>query len=1084
MKKLFFALIIMFFATGVFASGHVVTASGINPTCNGSCNGSAVATASGGVGPYGYSWTGPATGTDASISGLCAGTYIVTAIDSSDMSSAVYTLNLSQPSPVYTVISGGDTICQGNTVSLFANTTGGTPGYTFSWSPATGLSSTTIYNPLAAPSMTTTYTITATDANGCTANSSTTITVNPLPVITVNSASVCAGQSAVLTASGATSYSWTGGLSGNPATAFPAATTSYTVTGTMSGCAGTAVATVTVNPSPAVSLSPTSVTCGMCNGSISTSASGAITYNWSGPSGFTSTIMNPTNLCQGTYTLTATSSTGCNTIATTTVGNSVPTATVGSVTPANCGACDGSATIFATGGVSPYTYLWSPTGNTTPTGTGLCAGVYIVTVTDMTGCNVNVNLTITNNSTLTGSVNASSTVCGTCNGSANVTVSGGSGPYIYDWFPGTPAGDGTPVISGLCAGSYTVTVTDTTGCVYSGVATVSNSNPVYVTANTTPATCGVCNGTVTVIQTGGTGPYLYDLNNGSPQQTNGNFSGVCSGIYIATVTDVNGCSGMYTVNVPSSNSSGITVNSVVQNESGYGLGNGSINLTVTGSAPPFTFLWSNSAITEDIYSLSPGNYTVTITDNNGDCAAYTYTISTTPSYGFIAGYAYSDNNLNCVYDAGDSPLAGYAVYASNGSTTYMGYTNSIGYYSIWVPTGSYTINPGTTTNLETACTNIYSVTVGGGTTVTNNNFSYVVPPVYDVCVSTWSTGVVPGFNGYYYTRVQNNGNQSATGVVYIVLPSIVSYVSSSPLAAGVSGDTVFWNYTNIPAYNVQYFYVTFYTPPSAVLGTPVVAYVNATVTNGTDINPACNSYLYTRLITGSFDPNDKTVSPSGEGSSGDIALTEDEFSYLIRFQNTGSGPAVNINVTDTLSSMLDLMSFQMLDASHNYIVEILPGNVIRWKFNNIMLPDSTSDEPGSHGHIQFKINKLNAPLAGEVIENKAYIYFDFNEPVITNTAINTYVVATAIEDQENENSDVIVFPNPFGESATFIIKSDKINETYSFEMTDVLGKKVRSINNISGKQFSVSREGLENGIYIYKIYSSEGVVNIGKIVIK
>lgn len=1085
MKKIFTFLVLTISGFAAYAAGHTVTISNqTNVSCYGGSNASATVAVSGGVGPFSYNWA-PAGGSNATIVGLAAGTYTVTVTDGSDGSTATAFVAITQPSQLITTVSNSGPSCSGTTVALYSAVTGGTPAYLYSWSPSSGLSNPNVDNPLATPSGTSSYTLTVTDMNGCITNSYTTLVVNPNPTITVNSPIICAGQAAVLTASGASSYNWSpGGISGNPYTVVPTVTTTYTVTGTLNGCIGTAISTVTVNSSPAISLTPLPATCGACNGAVTTSTSGATAFSWTGPSGYSSTVMNPGNLCVGTYTLSATSASGCNANAVTTISNSSNiVATIGSITSSNCGACNGSATAFASGGNPPYAFLWSPSGNTTATHNNLCAGVYTVTVTDQNGCSVTATAAISNSATITGTISSVATGCGACNGSANVTPTGGTGPYLYTWTgPGSFTGQGTPNISGLCVGSYAVTITDANGCAYSANTNITNTSPVFVTGNSIPSDCGACNGTVTIVGSGGSTPYVYDLNNGSSQQTNGNFSGVCSGIYIGTVTDANGCNGIYTVFVPSTNSSNFTVNNTIQNESGYGLHNGSIELTVSGSAPPYTFSWSNGAVTEDIYSLPAGSYNVTITDNNGNCGTYYYSVSTVSSYGYITGYSYSDNNSNCIFDSGDAPLSGYNIYATNGINNYWGYTNPSGYYSIWAPTGNYTVSSYNNTNLA-ACTNAYSVSVAGGSTNTNNNFSYTIPPIYDVCVYTWCNGIVPGFNGYYNVSLYNSGNQSASGVAYLVLPGIVDYISSTPMASNISGDTIFWNYNNLLPYSYSYFTVTFNTPPIAVLGTATIAYVNATVTNGVDANPGCNSYYYTRIITGSFDPNEKTVSPSGEGATGDIPLTEDEFTYLIRFQNTGSGPAVNIEVTDTLSSMLDPMSFQMLNASHSYVVDMLPGNVIRWRFNNINLIDSTSNEAGSHGHIQFKIAKLNAPSYGQVIENKANIYFDFNAPVVTNTAINTYALPMGIDEQTNANGRVNVYPNPFTDNTTFVIQSDNLNETYTFEMTDILGKTVKEMN-VSQKQFTISRNDLKNGIYFYKIFNKDGVVGIGKVIIK
>lgn len=1085
MKKLISTLSFSILLLSGFATGVVATATGTNPTCYGSCNGSATAMAGGGIGPYGFTWTGPSSysAIGANISGLCAGTYVVTAIDSSDMSTAQYTINLTQPSLFVSTANNSGPICGGSIGNLYVAATGGTPPYSYSWNPATTLSNPSINNPTANPAMTTSYTATVTDNSGCTSTASTILTVNPNPVVTVNSPTICAGQPAVLIAGGATTYSWNTGTTSNPYTVIPATTTTYTVTGTSSGCSATAISTVTVNSSPVVSVSPTAANCGMCNGSFTTSAPGGTTFSWSGPSGFTSNTANPSALCAGTYTLTSTGSNGCSSTQSSTITNiSSVTATVGSIVPANCGASDGSASVVVTGGTAPYTYLWSPTGNTTATGTGLAAGTYTVTVTDMVGCSFTLVLTVPSNSTLTGTTTVSPTACGACNGSANITPSGGTGPYTYNWSPGALSGQGTPVISNLCTGTYTVIVTDANGCNYNATTTVTNTNPVYVTANYTGSTCGACNGTATVIATGGVTPYLYSLNGGA-QQSSGNFSGLCPGVYADAVTDVNGCVGTYYVTIPSMNATTFTVTDVIQNETGSGLNNGSIDLTVSSAAGPYTFAWSNGATTEDIYSLGAGSYSVVITDNSGQCGTYYYSITAASTSGYITGYIYNDNNSNCIYDGGDSPLNGYYVQVSNGTSTYYGYTNTAGYYNVWVPAGNYTVTPWTYTNISSSCTNTYTVNVTSGSTITNNNIAYNVPPVYDVCVYTWCNGIVPGFNGYYNVYLYNNGNQSADGVVYLVLPSLLNYVSSSPATTSISGDTIFWNYTGLAGYASQSYVVTFNTPPSAVLGTPTISYSHASLTNGVDANPACNSYTYTRIVSGSFDPNEKTVSPSGYGATGDIPLTETDFSYLINFQNTGSGPAVNISVTDTLSSLLDPMSFQMLDASHDYTVEMLPGNIIRWNFDNIMLPDSASNQAASHGHVQFKIHKLNSPVAGQMIQNKAYIYFDFNAPVITNTAINTYELAAGIEGNVADDGSVSVYPNPFSEQTTFVISTEKNNETYTFVMTDVLGKTFRLMKT-NEKQFTISRNGLEEGMYFYNITDSKGIVGKGKVVIK
>jgi hypothetical protein len=149
-----------------------------------------------------------------------------------------------------------------------------------------------------------------------------------------------------------------------------------------------------------------------------------------------------------------------------------------------------------------------------------------------------------------------------------------------------------------------------------------------------------------------------------------------------------------------------------------------------------------------------------------------------------------------------------------------------------------------------------------------------------------------------------------------------------------------------------------------------------------------------------------------------------------------------------------------------------------------MLADSSSDEPASHGWISYRIKQKSSNQIGDQIKNTAHIYFDFNPAIVTNTTVNTIVSTIGIEELSSSNDVVKVYPNPFSDNTTFVIQSNKPNESYSFELLDVLGKQVRFIKEINTREFQLSRNGLPNGIYFYKIYSAESIAGIGKLVIK
>jgi uncharacterized repeat protein (TIGR01451 family) len=299
--------------------------------------------------------------------------------------------------------------------------------------------------------------------------------------------------------------------------------------------------------------------------------------------------------------------------------------------------------------------------------------------------------------------------------------------------------------------------------------------------------------------------------------------------------------------------------------------------------------------------------------------------------------------------------------------------------------------------------------------------------------------------------------------------------------------TIEWSFPSIPPsyswYGLPTPHIYFNVPTTLSTSSYLHSYFEILPLAG-DSNPANNVLTSSEPVTGSRDPNSKSVMPQGDGPNGNILVTDSVLMYTIHFQNNGNDTAHFVIVKDTLSPFLDPATIVPGASSHPYTFEITDQGALTFTFNNIMLPDSLTDEPGSNGYFNYTIQqKANNPI-GTVINNTASIYFDFNEAVVTNTTVNTIVDVTTGAEATSTNNIVRVYPNPFGESTTFVIQSDKINETYLFELLDVVGKKVLSLNNISEKQFSISRNGLHNGMYFYNITNAQGVVGKGKVIIK
>lgn len=226
--------------------------------------------------------------------------------------------------------------------------------------------------------------------------------------------------------------------------------------------------------------------------------------------------------------------------------------------------------------------------------------------------------------------------------------------------------------------------------------------------------------------------------------------------------------------------------------------------------------------------------------------------------------------------------------------------------------------------------------------------------------------------------------------------------------------------------------------------------------------------VFCTVTNGSYDPNDKRGFPSGITENNYI-LPNQELEYIIRFQNTGTDTAFTVVVRDTLDTDLDITSLVLGNSSHNYSFRIYGPRVLEWRFDNILLVDSTTNEPGSHGFIQFTVKQHKDLPIGTVINNEADIYFDFNVPVITNNAthiinIEAYETVAGAGIKENSLSDVSIYPNPVSDLLT--IKT-VTNKKLAYTFTDLMGKKI--LNGTLKNSNQVSIVSLKSGIYILNL---------------
>tara|TARA_B100000508_G_scaffold141092_1_gene146383 strand:- start:28891 stop:33207 length:4317 start_codon:yes stop_codon:yes gene_type:complete len=418
-------------------------------------------------------------------------------------------------------------------------------------------------------------------------------------------------------------YIWSpGSLSGGSQTGLAPGTYTIAVQDG-NGCTGSG--TVTIGEPTALVANPSSndATCGASDGQVSVAPSGGdgnYTYSWS-PGGQTTATVS--NVAAGSYDVTITDGNGCSiteTIQVTTTNG--PTISVDASADASCfGESDGSATVSATGGTSPYTFTWTPGGLTGPSQNSLSAGTYTVEVVDDAGCVSTTTVTIDEPSEIVLTTSSTSSSCTTPDGSATVSATGGAGGYTYSWSPG---GQTTATATNVGAGSYTVTVTDANGCTATATENVQSTNGPNITVdNVSDISCfGDADGSASISVTGGTSPYNYSW---SPSGgTGASATGLDAGSYTVTVTDDVGCISTETITISEPDPLVVTGTVV---DADCAASNGEITTTTTGGTGAYTYSWSpGGQTTADLTGVGAGTFDVTVTDDNGCTATETFLV--------------------------------------------------------------------------------------------------------------------------------------------------------------------------------------------------------------------------------------------------------------------------------------------------------------------------------------------------------------------------------------------------------------------------------------------------------------------------
>ncbi|MDA8980538.1 T9SS type A sorting domain-containing protein, partial [Chitinophagales bacterium] len=413
------------------------------------------------------------------------------------------------------------------------------------------------------------------------------------------------------------------------------------------------------------------------------------------------------------------------------------------------------------------------------------------------------------------------------------------------------------------------------------------------------------------------------------------------------------------------------------------------------------------------------------------------------------------------------------------------YTDSNGAYSISAPAGTYyfDINGYNVNNFTPLCPNLnYSVTLDANNpNVTVDFFLTPPPPTQDLSINMYTPYTfTPGFPTYTTVQYCNDGTIPMSGSVVVEYDASLVWYQSGTTPSGysitnndvpTSHDSVnhilTYDFSNLLPGQCAYLDVDYETPINTGLmpGDPIL--IDATVNPiPGDVTPANNVTYLSKVITSSWDPNDKAVSPDG-----DITVDQNDHAYYIRFQNEGNGNATTVVVKDELDANLDLHSLRNVSASHDYILTIENDNTLVFTFNNIQLVPQSIDEELSQGYVAFTLSQVGDLPIGTVIENTAAIYFDFNPAIVTNTVENEIVEKTTGTINIQVKNALSVYPNPSTGNYQLSLHEMEIR---NIRVYDLIGNVLLQLLDLDSEDAEIDLSKHNDGVYFVEVETTQG----------
>ncbi len=1084
-------------------------------TCSNSSDASVDLTVTGGTPGYTYLWSNGATTQDQN--GLNAGVRTVTVTDANGCTQTA-SATTTTPSTFYSVPTVQQPTCGNNDGSIDLSIYGGTPPYQTLWS--NGTTQEDLINV-----GTGAYSVTITDANGCSFTQ--TRSLGSFEVTIQYSAFQCLAN-LDLSVNGGTApytYLWSNGATTEDQTGLTGGTYIVTVTDAL-GCS--AIRSISFIQPAQVSAYITTNT-SACSGGLTAHIVGGgpsgADYAWS--TGLNSQFL--TNVPAGTYTVTVTSSYSCTASASITVNQPITNAQIGaqiSTSPIYCyGDSTGSIVLDSAAFAPPLSFVWS-TGATTRGLYNLPAGTYTATITDANGCSRISTRTLTQPQPITVNWSVVSANCNSNDGSINLFVSGGTplypGFYTYTWSNGATTQD----LNNLYPGAYRVTVTDNNGCTYTSPDINVNAPVFSVEINALSIQC--TNAVLTAEVSGGIEPfeYYWTKPNGSIS-FEPNLTASLSGTYFVGVTDASGCiaQAAYQLSLAGNGNCGYISGKVLHDE---------VENCLVDPGEPGLGGWlvrAESAV-DTFYGVTnpQGNYWINVPTG-------TYTIAILPVNALWevcpVGFPVTLDTQNDTVPGGNFPVK--ALYQCPSLSVSIGanmlrrcFSDNYYYVSYCNQGTTPAIDPYVLLTLDPLLSPVsssipYSNLGGGvlrfdvGDIAIGECRSFQLQVLVDCnatlgqthcteahiypdgnCLPTdpeWSGASLRLSSQCTQDSVRflieniGLGDMQSTSDYIVVEDAVMLYMQPFQLVSGASSAIAMP--ANGSTWRVQIDQVPFHpglsAPALSLEGCTAnpsfsTGYVNQFPNDDADpwVDIDCTQN------SGSFDPNDKQGFPVGYGEAHYIRPGT-ELEYLIRFQNTGTDTAFTVRIVDTLSLWLDPATIRPGVSSHTYQFNFTGQGVAEFLFENIMLPDSNVNLAGSNGFVKFSIYpRADAPLE-TLIENNAAIYFDFNEPVITNTTRHrlgeNFLMTVGAWQPQRPEYEVTVSPNPFSASARLEVKGLESTLPVHLQVFDLQGNVVHD-ETADGPVLELKKENLPTGLYLFRLDQKGVMIGSGKLVVR